>query len=58
MGVRVACPQDSAPPKAIEDDGGCWQKKSKSVPRHRIWTVKNAIATNKPVSEILSLIDS
>ena len=43
---------------AIEDDGGCWQKKSKSVPRHRIWSVKAAIAANKPVSDILSLIDS
>jgi hypothetical protein len=41
---------------AIEDDGGYWQKKSKSVPRHRIWTVKAAIAANKPVEEILQLI--
>ena len=42
---------------AVEDDGR-WQKKSKSVPRNRIWLVKSAIASNKPVSEIISLINS
>jgi hypothetical protein len=43
---------------AIEDNDGCWQKKSKSVPRHRIYSVRSAISANKPVSDILSLIDS
>ena len=38
-------------------ENGCWKNKSKSVPRNRIWTVRSAIATNKPVSEILSLIE-
>ena len=42
---------------AVEADG-CWKKKSKSVPRNRIYSVRAAIASNKPVSEILSLIDS
>jgi hypothetical protein len=29
---------------AIEDNDGCWQNHSKSVPRHRIWFVRSAIA--------------
>jgi hypothetical protein len=42
---------------AIEDNDGCWKKKTKSVPRNRIWTVRAAISSNKSVSEILSLIE-
>ena len=38
-------------------DHGRWKNKSKSVPRNRIWTVRNAIASNKPVDEILKLIN-
>ena len=38
-------------------ENGCWKNKSKSVPRNRIWTVRSAIATNKPVEEILKLIE-
>ena len=42
---------------AVKDDGS-WKKKSKSVPRNRIFSVKAAIAANKPVEEILQLIKS
>jgi hypothetical protein len=42
---------------AIEDGGGGWKKKSKSVPRSRIYSVRSAIASNKPVEEVLKLIE-
>ena len=42
---------------SICDADGCWKTKSKSVPRNRIWSVRSAIATNKPVEQILKLIE-
>lgn len=41
---------------SVKDSQGHWKNKSKSVPRSRLWTVRNAIASNKPVEEILKLI--
>jgi hypothetical protein len=41
---------------SVKEDGS-WKNRSKSVPRNRIWSVRSAIATNKPVEEILKLIE-
>ena len=42
----------------VQDEDGCWKNRSKRVPVGKIYSVRAAIASNQPVSEILSLIDS
>jgi hypothetical protein len=41
---------------SVQDEDDCWQTLKVSVPPERVWSVRSAIAVDKPVSFILSLI--
>ena len=41
----------------VQDLDGCWKNRSKRVPVGKIYSVRSAIASNKPVEEILKLIE-
>jgi hypothetical protein len=41
---------------SVQDEDDCWQTKKLSVPPERVWSVRSAIAVDKPMSFILSLI--
>jgi len=41
----------------VTDADGCWKNRSRRVPVSKIYSVRSAIAANKPVEEILHLIE-
>jgi hypothetical protein len=41
----------------VADEDGCWKNRSKRVPTGKIYSVRSAITTNKPVEEILKFIE-
>jgi hypothetical protein len=41
----------------VQDEDGCWKNRSKCVSMGKIYSVRAAITANKPVSEILQLIE-
>jgi hypothetical protein len=43
---------------AVQDSDGCWKNRSKRVPVGRVYSVRSAIKADKPVEEVLQIIDS
>jgi hypothetical protein len=41
---------------SVQDEDGCWHTKKISVSPERVWSVRSAIASDRPVNEILSVI--
>jgi hypothetical protein len=41
---------------SVQDEDGCWHTKKISVSPEKVWSVRSAIASDQPVSKVLSVI--